>query len=86
LAIESFNLGGHEVITINGLITLLEEQIGRKAIIERHPPIQADMLTNHADVTKARNLLGWQPKVGLEKGVTHMVDWYRLSMNGQMES
>jgi len=77
LGYEIINLGGHEVITINGLITLLEEQIGRKAIIERHPPNQADMLTNHADVTKARNLLGWQPKVGLEEGVTHMVDWYR---------
>jgi nucleoside-diphosphate-sugar epimerase len=76
LGYEIINLGGHEVITMNALIALLEERIGRKAILERHPPNQADMLTNHADVTKARDLLGWQPKVGLEEGVTRLVDWY----------
>jgi len=74
---EIFNLGGHEVITMNALIALLEERIGRKAILERHPPNLADMLTNHADVTKAGKLLGWKPKVGLVAGVTRLVNWYR---------
>ncbi len=77
LGYEIINLGGHEVISMNGLIALLEERIGRKAIIEHHPPNQADMLTNHADVSKARDLLGWQPKVGLEEGVGRLVVWYR---------
>ena len=74
---EIINLGGHEVITMNALIALLEERIGRKAILERHPPNLADMPTNHADVTKAAKLLGWKPKVGLEEGLTRLVDWYR---------
>jgi UDP-glucuronate 4-epimerase len=74
---EIINLGGHEVITMNALIALLEERIGRKAILERHPPNLADMLTNHADVTKAAKLLGWKPKVGLEEGLTRLVEWYR---------
>jgi len=77
LGYEILNLGGHEVITMNALIALLEERIGRKAILERHPPNQADLLTNHADVTKAGNLLGWQPKVGLKEGVTRLVEWYQ---------
>jgi nucleoside-diphosphate-sugar epimerase len=77
LGYEIINLGGHEVITMNGLIALLEDLIGKKAVIERHPPNQADMLTNQADVSKARNLLGWQPKVGLEEGLGRLVDWYR---------
>ena len=76
LSYEIINLGGHEVITMNALIALLEERIGRKAIIERHPPNQADMLTNQADVTKAGSLLDWQPKVGLEEGVTRLVEWF----------
>jgi UDP-glucuronate 4-epimerase len=74
---EIINLGGHEVITMNGLISMLEKRIGRKAIIERHPPNPADMNTNQADVTKARQLLAWQPKVGLDEGVTSLVEWYR---------
>jgi UDP-glucuronate 4-epimerase len=77
LGYEIINLGGHQVITMNALIALLEERIGRKAIIERHPPNLADMLTNHADVSKASKLLNWQPIVGLQEGVTRLMDWYR---------
>ena len=74
---EIINLGGHEVISMNALIAMLEERIGRKAIIERHPPNLADMLANQADVSKARRDLGWEPQVGLEEGVERLVDWYR---------
>jgi UDP-glucuronate 4-epimerase len=77
LGYEIINLGGHEVITMNALIALLEKQIGKKANIERYPANQADMLTNHADVSKARRLLNWQPRVGLEEGVGRLVDWYK---------
>jgi nucleoside-diphosphate-sugar epimerase len=35
------------------------------------------MLTNQADVSKARDLLGWQPKVGLEEGIGRLVNWYQ---------
>jgi len=76
LGYEIINLGGHEVITMNALISRLEEQIGRKAIIEHHPPNPADMLANQADVSKARRLLGWQPQVCLQEGLQHLVDWY----------
>jgi UDP-glucuronate 4-epimerase len=81
LGYEIINLGGHEVVTMNALIALLEKCIGRKAIIERHPPNQADMLTSHADVTKARILLGWQPQVELEDGLSRLVEWYKAERN-----
>ena len=77
LGYEVINLGGHEVLTMNSLISLLEEQIGRKAIIERHPPNEADMLTSQADVSKAKRLLGWKPQVGMLDGVKELVNWYR---------
>ena len=35
------------------------------------------MLTNWADVSKAKSLLNWQPKVGLQEGVGQLVDWYK---------
>ena len=77
LGFEIFNLGGHEVITINNLIKLAEELVGKKAIIEYGPPDLADMRSNWADVSKARQLLGWQPQVGLREGITRLVEWYR---------
>ena len=76
MGFEIINLGGHEVITINGLIALLEELIGRKAQVQYGPPNLADMFTNWADVSKAGRLLGWEPLVGLREGVRRLVDWY----------
>jgi UDP-glucuronate 4-epimerase len=73
---EIINLGGHEVITINGLIELLEELIGKKADVQYGPPNFADMFSNWADVTKARQILGWEPRVGLAEGVKKIVEWY----------
>ena len=85
LGYEIVNLGGHEVITMNGLIEMLEEIIGKQARIERHPANLADMLTNWADVGKARRLLGWQPQVGLREGVQRLVDWYRAERSWAKE-
>jgi len=76
LGYEIINLGGHEVITINDLIKLLEESIGKKAQVEYGPLHPADMLTNWADVSKAGRLLGWQPQTGLRQGVQRLVEWY----------
>jgi nucleoside-diphosphate-sugar epimerase len=76
LGYEIINLGGHEVITINRLIQLVEEIIGKKAQVEYGPANPADMFQNWADVSKAKKLLGWQPQVGLREGVTRLVEWY----------
>jgi len=73
---EIINLGGHEVITINNLVRLLEEIIGKKAKVQHEPPNPADMLRNWADVAKAKRLLGWEPRVSMREGVQHLVEWY----------
>ena len=56
---EIINLGGHEVITINQLVEMVEELTGKSANVQYGPPNLADMFTNQADVTKAREMLGW---------------------------
>lgn len=73
---EIINLGGHEVIKINELIQILEGMLGQKAQVEYLPRHPADMLTNWANVEKARRMLGWEPLVGLEEGIQNLVDWY----------
>jgi UDP-glucuronate 4-epimerase len=77
LGYEIVNLGGHEVITINDLIALLERLIGKKARVQYAPPNPADMAANWADVSKARALLGWSPQYDLEHGVGELVRWYQ---------
>jgi nucleoside-diphosphate-sugar epimerase len=73
---EVINLGGHEVITINNLIKLIEEVIGKKAIVQYGPPNPADMFTNWAAVDKAGSLLGWEPQYNMRMGVEKLVEWY----------
>ena len=76
LGYEIINLGGHEVIKINDLIHLLESITGKKATIKNYPAHPADMSTNWGDISKAEKILGWQPMVGINEGVTSLVNWY----------
>jgi nucleoside-diphosphate-sugar epimerase len=73
---EIINLGGHETVTINELLLKIEERLGKKANIEYIPRHPADADANWANVDKARRLLGWQPQVTLDLGITALVDWY----------
>jgi nucleoside-diphosphate-sugar epimerase len=77
LGYEIINLGGHEVITINDLIELTEELVGKPAHVQYGPPNLADMFQNWADVSKARQLLGWSPQVNLRDGMMKLIEWYR---------
>ena len=74
---ELINLGGHEVVSINELIQRLEDKIGKKAHIIRKETNPADMRTNHADISKAREILGWEPKTSLSEGLQQLIDWYQ---------
>jgi len=76
LGYEIINLGGHEVIKIIDLIRMLESLTRQTAKIEYYPRHPADMTTNWADVDKARKLLDWKPKTGLNEGVVNLVSWY----------
>jgi UDP-glucuronate 4-epimerase len=76
---EVINLGGHEVITINNLIQLIEEVVGKKADVQHGPPNPADMFTNWADVTKAGQLLGWEPHYNMRMGIEKLVEWYNAN-------
>ena len=77
LGYEIINLGGHETIKINQVVGTLEKLIGRKAQVVSLPAHPADMLANWADVQKAKRLLGWEPRVSLLEGMSHLVEWYK---------
>lgn len=81
LGYEVINLGGHEVISINELVKLVEELTGKQAVVQYGPPNLADMFTNQADVSKARDMLGWNPQVTLREGIGNLVEWYKAERN-----
>jgi UDP-glucuronate 4-epimerase len=77
LGYEVINLGGHQVVSINELVQMMEKAIGKKAQVEYLPRHPADMLANWAQVEKARRLLGWEAQVDIQEGISRLVDWYR---------
>lgn len=85
LGYEIINLGGHEVITINGLVELIEDLTGLKANVQYGPPNLADMFMNQADVSKAKEILGWDPKVNLREGISNLIEWYQAEKSWAKE-
>jgi UDP-glucuronate 4-epimerase len=76
---EIFNLGESQTVTLSRLISLLEEALGRKAVIDRQPSQPGDVPVTFADVSKARAMLGYQPRVGIEEGIGRFVEWFNRS-------
>jgi nucleoside-diphosphate-sugar epimerase len=73
---ELINLGGHEVITINELVRIMEDKIGKKANIQFIDQHKADVMQNCANVEKAKQMLSWEPQVNLDQGIANLVNWY----------
>jgi UDP-glucuronate 4-epimerase len=74
---QIFNLGESETVKLSRLIELLESAMGKKAIIDRQPAQPGDVPRTYADISKARTLLGYQPRVKIEEGIPKFVDWFR---------
>lgn len=78
-AFDIFNLGENQTTTLSELIIEIEKALGKKAIIERLPEQQGDMPLTSADITKARQLLGYNPQTPIRDGIPKFVEWYLSS-------
>jgi len=74
---EIINLGNHQTVTLLHLIRLIEKVCGRKAIIDWQPEQPGDVPRTYADITKAKNLLGYHPSTGLEEGLALFYEWFK---------
>ena len=76
----SINLGGgNNPISLNEVLGFIEQALGKKAVYNRKPFHVADIDSTWADITKAKNLLGWEPRVTPMDGFQRCVDWYRAN-------
>jgi UDP-glucuronate 4-epimerase len=76
---EIFNLGESETISLSRMIGLLESALGKKAIIDRQPLQAGDVPITFADISKAKEKLGYNPKVKFADGIKLFADWFRKS-------
>ncbi len=71
-----FNLGESTVINLNKLVHTIEKFVGKKAIFNRLPLQQGDVNSTYADVSKAREEIGYNPQYDFETGIKKFVEWY----------
>ncbi|GAG52448.1 unnamed protein product, partial [marine sediment metagenome] len=71
-----YNLGESQPVSLSELIAMLEEVMGKKAIIDRQPRQPGDVDRTYADVTLAGRELGYQPSTDLKAGLARFVDWF----------
>ena len=74
-----FNIATGRQQTLNRTLNRLREIVGTNVEATYGPPRTGDILHAHADITRARQLLGYEPKVQFEEGLRRTVDWFRAN-------
>jgi len=82
---EIFNLGNNKTIKLVDLVEKLENLLNKKAKIDWQSEQLGDLPFTCASIEKAVKLLGYSPKVDIDKGLKNFIEWYRnayLTMSG----
>ncbi len=77
LQYEIINLGRGRPVENLHFVRVLEELLGRQAIVEDAPTPESEPLITFADISKARRLLSYEPQVDVEEGLSRFVAWMR---------
>ena len=73
---ETVNLGCGRPVVLSDIIRMIEDAVGRRARVRYEERHAADPMMTWADVSRARDLLGWVPAVGIEEGIRRCAEWY----------
>ncbi len=82
---EIFNIGTDTCITTGEGIKIVEEIIGKQAKIEKKPKRAGDQLRTHANIEKARSILGYNPTTLPREGLAKEVEWYKEHIWGKID-
>ena len=75
---EIINIANARRTTLNELLETMKKVTGRSSVMARHePPRAGDVRDSLADLTRARTLLGYQPRVNLEDGLRLTFEWWK---------
>lgn len=84
LGYEVINLGSDTPVVLMDAIRLVEALVGKKAETMHTPRHPADVQATWAEISKAKQLLGWQPQSTFQDGVGALVRWYQANREWAM--
>lgn len=73
---EIFNLGRSDTVRLSDLIAKIEQYSGRKARVKQLPQQPGDVNQTFADISKARQMLDFEPKISIDQGLQEFVSWF----------
>ena len=74
---QILNLGCGNPVENLRFVQIIEILLGKKAVIVDTPTPPYEPIINYADITQAKQLLGWQPKVNVKEGLANFIAWMR---------
>jgi UDP-glucuronate 4-epimerase len=74
---EIYNLGESATTSLSELVEGLAQAVGVSAVLDRQPNQPGDVPLTCADVSKAKALLGYEPRTPVAVGLARYVEWYR---------
>ena len=83
---EIFNIGSDTAITTGEGIQIIEQLLGKQAKLARKPRRTGDQLKTHANIAKARRMLGYDPTTSTREGLAAEVEWYQQRVVGHVHS
>lgn len=78
---DVINIASGSKIKLNDIRTLIEKYTGKKLDLEERPARKGEAKDSCADITKAKELLGYTPKIQFEKGLKLTVEWFKKRTN-----
>ncbi len=78
---EIINLGSNHPISLKDMIDTVADVLGADPMIERLPMQPGDVDRTYADITKAKQLLGYKPKMTFREGIEKFIDWKKNQTN-----
>ncbi|HDQ44727.1 MAG TPA: NAD-dependent epimerase/dehydratase family protein [bacterium] len=78
-----FNLGESRTISLEDLISLIESNLGKKAVLKKMSGQPGDVNITYADISLAKRVLDYRPSVSIEEGISLYTEWYRTMKSGK---
>jgi dTDP-glucose 4,6-dehydratase len=77
---DPVNIGNPQEMTIEQIARMIIKLTGSKSKLVYRPLPEDDPKVRQPDITRARTLLGWEPKIGLEEGLTRTLEYFRTKV------
>ena len=73
---EIINLGENEVVMLKDMLSEIEQNLVKEAVLDKLPMQPGDVKKTNADITKAKTLVKYSPKTNFQNGIKKFVEWF----------